>query len=96
MSGLPIEQINTMKNLKDMIISQLQAVYGRSYPIHSKFDVMYLKKQHKYHARAIVYDGSPRERIHRSRWSFLVDGEGCLNVLAALENLWTLVLEDAR
>lgn len=57
---------------------------------------MYCRKHHKYHARAIVYEGSDETRTHSSRWEFLAEGESSTSALGALEDLWTMVVEDAQ
>ena len=39
---------------------------------------------------------SDETRTHSSRWEFLAEGESSTSALGALEDLWTMVVEDAQ
>jgi hypothetical protein len=57
---------------------------------------MCFKEHDTYHARAIVYEGSDHTGTHTHHRSLLAEGESDTGVLGALENLWIMILEDAK
>ncbi|KAF2833012.1 hypothetical protein CC86DRAFT_399669 [Ophiobolus disseminans] len=96
MDGFPREKINATANLKDMIISQMQATFGpvneceNSDNTYTKFDVIIQKFNSVFVARGIVYL-KPAKGValndHR-RWRLLREARSEDGVMNAMENLW--------
>ncbi|KAF2833011.1 hypothetical protein CC86DRAFT_399668 [Ophiobolus disseminans] len=89
MNGFPREMISMAKDLKEMIISQLQAGYGLGGNNSiNRFDVYHLKDGDTFVARAIVYLKGSNGSSDFSTWVKLLDGRSEERVVNALENLW--------
>ncbi|UPX11113.1 uncharacterized protein EKO05_0001736 [Ascochyta rabiei] len=91
MDGLPRDKVSFVKDIKDLIISQLQALCGPSRPDFGKFDVMYFKSGTNpplYVARAIAYSRVGGLTDSHHKWTNLVQGDNRTSVFAAYEDLW--------
>ncbi|XPS75030.1 hypothetical protein M3J09_007141 [Ascochyta lentis] len=89
MEGLPREKINMIKNLQDMIVSQLHAIYGPGNNQIGKLDILHLKDGTTFVAQVIAYAGgfSGAHHVH-TRWTSLIRGSSEDGVINALEDLW--------
>ncbi|KAF2120859.1 hypothetical protein BDV96DRAFT_641513 [Lophiotrema nucula] len=83
----------TIKDLKDLIIPQLRALYGPKNPTLHTLDIIITRRRNPTHmtytAQAIAYT-SPAPKSF-SEWKLLVQSEPCREVLRAVESLWGIV-----
>ncbi|KAH5069975.1 hypothetical protein HBH70_150790 [Parastagonospora nodorum] len=91
MHGFSRKKVEIAKDLKDIIISQLQAVFGFGNNLGS-FDVIHLKFNSAFIARAIAYPVNCNGSNGISSWFKVLDGYSTEGVVHALEDLWDEML----
>ncbi|KAF2256052.1 hypothetical protein BU26DRAFT_557526 [Trematosphaeria pertusa] len=85
MEGLDQDQVGHITNLKNLIISQAQALWGPGFSYNDgRFDVIFSQRGDEYVVQLIVY----ALENGFSSWELLMDGRAGDEFCAAMEALW--------
>ncbi|KAJ8105703.1 hypothetical protein OPT61_g10020 [Boeremia exigua] len=89
--GLPLAHVLLAKNLQDMIIMQLETVYGPSQTPYAKFGIRHSITPDGYVVTAGVWERNTSKNTEWDKWKHLgrfVEATSSRGAVGALEELW--------